>query len=282
MDLWSDLRLTAAAMGVLRDVPQLLVYSICAPILCLGALAAPYVVVWTVLGLSVVPLALALPTAMLLCCLVFCVLQVAMCYEVNEAFEDTRPVPLSGLRVALARPKQVALVAVLGIVSIYFQRWLSRFGRVGNVLGAAGPRSTDVVSLFAVPLVATTEQPVAESLDSVLQSVEEEWERGLALAVGTKAIGMALTWGGILLAAVLFVAALFGRGLGLPPLGPFTLPLLVGVGGFVLGTAAHLLVRTVLETALFRYVRDGEFPVGTDAERVIETPESAGRGVGGS
>jgi len=282
MGLSSDLRLAAAAMGVLRDVPQLVLYSLCVPLSVLGALAAPYVVGWTLFGPSTVTLALAFPTAMMLCCLVFCVLQVAMCYEVNEAFEGNLSVPFSGLWVALARPKRVALVVVLGIVSVYFQRWLSMVGRVGRVLGGAGPRSYEVASLFAFPLIATTEQPVAETLEAVLRSVDEEWERGLALAVGTKAIGMAFTWGGILLAAVLFVATVFGRSPSLPPLGPFTLPLLVGVGEFVLGMAVHLLVRTVLKTALFRYVRDGEFPVGADAERVIETPESAGTEVGGS
>jgi hypothetical protein len=282
MGLSSDRRLAAATMGVLRGVPQLALYSVRAPLSVLGALAAPYVVLWTLFGLSTVTLAFAFLTAMLLCCLVFCVLQVAMCYEINEAFEGTRPVPISGLCVALAGPKRVALVAVLGIVSVYFQRWLSTFGRIDRVLGAAGPRSYEVASLLAVPLIATTEHPVGRTLEAVLQSVEERWERGLALAVGTKATGMALTWGGILLAVVLFAAAVFGRSPSLPLLGPFTLPLLVAVGGFVPGTAAHLLVPTVLETALFRSVCDGEFPTGTDAERVIETPESAGTGVGGS
>ena len=75
VSLASELRLAVAAMGVVRDVPQVLVYSIFVPLLCLGSLAAPYVFVWTVFGGTNLSLALAFPTAMLLCCLVFCVLQ---------------------------------------------------------------------------------------------------------------------------------------------------------------------------------------------------------------
>ena len=267
-------------MGVVRDVPQVLVYSICVPLLCLGSLAAPYVFVWTVFGGSTLSLALAFPTAMLLCCLVFCVLQVAMCYEVNEAFEGRRPVPFSGIRMALGRPKRIVLAATLAFVVVYVQRSLSAFGRVGRVLGAAGARGYEVASLFAFPLIATTDESVARSLESVLASVEEQWDRGLAVSVGTKAVGMALTWGGIVLAMLLLGAAIFGSGPSFPPFGLFTLPLAAGVGGFVLGFSIQILVRTVIKTALLRYVRDGEFPVGADAERVIESPR--GRPVGQS
>ena len=268
----SELRLAVAALGVVRDVPQVLVYSICVPLLCLGSLGAPYVFVWTVFGGGTLWLALAFPMAMLLCCLVFCVLQVAMCYEVNEAFEGRRPVPLSGIRVALGRPQRIVLAATLAFVVVNVQRGLPAFGRVGQVLGAAGARGYEVASLFAFPLIATTDESVARSLESVLASVEEQWDRGLAVSVGTKAVGMALTWGGIVLAILLLGAAVFGYGPSFPPYGPFTLPLAAGVGGLVLGFSIQILVRTVLKTALFRYVRDGEFPVGTDAERVIEPP----------
>ncbi|PSP47370.1 hypothetical protein BRC75_10035, partial [Halobacteriales archaeon QH_7_69_31] len=176
-------------MGVVRDVPQVLVYSICVPFLCLGSLAAPYVLVWTVFGGTTLSLTLAFPAAMLLSCLVYSVIQVAMCYEVNEAFEGRRPVPFSGIRVALGRPKRIVLAATLGFVVVNVQRGLPALGRVGRILGAAGARGYEVASLFAFPIIATTDKSVARSLESVLASVEEQWDRGLAVSVGTKAVG---------------------------------------------------------------------------------------------
>lgn len=265
----SDLQRAAVALGVVWDVPQVLAYSIVAPLLFLGALAVPYVVVVTVRGLSPLLFWLATLPAMFLCSFFVAVVQVATCYEVNEAFAGRQPTPLAGFRVALGRPKRILLAAGLTVAAVQFQRYLGGFGRLGESIAEAGGLGYQVVSTVAFPLIATTDSSAAETVEDLLRSVEATWDRGLAVAVGTKTLGFALFWGALALGVTLTVAAVFGVGFSVPPLGTFTLPLVVVACGGLLAFSIPLLIRSILATALLRYLRHGEFPMGSEPELVL-------------
>lgn len=267
------------AVRALLSAPQMLVYPLLAAVLGIGVpfglaigtfLVAPRFAQYSaVLSMVIFPV-------------VFAFLMVAYCYEINEAFEGRSPSVGDGLRVAVGRAKLVVVAGLVVGTGGFLVRSLGDSLPVGSIAGLASAWALRVAGVFAFPVVATTDGDLEDAFDEVVAAVEDEWGKSLIATAGTQLLGMLIAWTGIVAAVALTAAAFTGRlAVDAGPLGPFTLPLVVGVSGILGAVIVQFTIDGVLKTALYRYAMDGELPtaLSTDADALVEGDDASAGGV---
>jgi hypothetical protein len=203
-------------------------------------------------------------------------LMVAYAHEVNEVFEGRRPSFGDGLRAARRRGKLVLYTGFLDFFGPVLAERTDRAFRFGGIVANTTEMGVRVGSLFAYPVVATTQTTPRDALAEVQHAVEREWGRAIATDVATKALTKLLVWTSIAGGFLLFFLVLGGaRTLSVWPLGPLTLPLLVGVGGVVGAVSMELAIKGLVQTALYRYATDGQPPpaLSVDPDGLVSDAE---------
>jgi len=265
-----QLRIGFDAVRALLSAPQMLVYPLLAAVLGIGVpiglaggtlLVAPGFAQFGVV-LSVI----AFPV-------IFAFLMVAYCYELNEAFEGRSPSFGEGLRVAVGRAKLVAVAGLVVGTGGFLVRSIGDSLPFGSIAGLGSAWALRVAGVFAFPVVTTTDGGLEDAFDEVVGAVEDEWGKSLVATAGTQLLGMAIAWTGIIAGVALAAMAFLGRfAVDAGPLGPFTLPVVVGVSGIIAAVVLQFTVDGILKTALYRYATEGELPaaLSTDADSLVD------------
>lgn len=258
------------ALRALLSAPQLFLYPLLAVVLGLGM---PVVLVGGALAIDPGLAQAGVVAYVLLFPLVFAALMVGYCYELNEVFEGRSPGVGAGLGRAAGRIKMVVIGGLVVGVGGTATHALGESIPFGNALGLASRWGLQVAGVFAFPAIAVSDGSLRETFDDVKSAVEDQWGKSLVATIGTRAVGMAIFWtgtlAGIALAALAFVGSLAVE---LPPLGAFTLPVLLPVAAVVTAITVQFTIDGVVKTALYRYAIDGELPpaFGNDADALVE------------
>lgn len=193
--------------------------------------------------------------------IVFSFLMVAYCYELNEVFEGRSPAFGDGFGVATERFRLVVLAGLIVGVGGFAARLGGNSVPFGDLIGVGSKWGLRIAGVFAFPVVATTRTSAADAFQEVLDAAEQEWGKSIVAAASTRVIGLAIFWICLFGAVALAVLAFFGRfAVEFGPLGTFTLPVIVAVGGLILATSVQFTLEGILRTALFRYASDGRLP----------------------
>ncbi|SNZ05915.1 hypothetical protein SAMN06269185_0981 [Natronoarchaeum philippinense] len=211
--------------------------------------------------------------SMLVFPIVFAFLMVAYCHELNEAFEGRSPSFGAGLRVAAGRAKLVAVAGLVVGIGSFLVRSVGDSLPVGSIAGLGSAWALRIGSVFAFPAVATTEGNLDDAFEDVVAAVEAEWGKSLIATASTQLLGMVMAWAGIVAAVVLAAGAFTARfAVDAGPLGPFTLPVIVGVSGILAAILVQFTVDGILKTALYRYATEGELPtaLSADADELVD------------
>jgi hypothetical protein len=280
-DVAVQLRVATAVLSAVSTVPWVLVYPglgaacmVGLPVVGTALLVAftphPVVLVATWAGIVVV-----IPVA-------FSFAMVAYCHELDAAFRGRRLPPGTGARVALRRAKRVTIAGFVVGTGGFVVHSTAESVPFGERLGLPSKWALRVAGVFAFPAVATTDAPIRETFGDVLAATESAWGGAAVTTLSTQALGTVIAWTGIVPAVVLLLGGFAGIVPYVGPLGPLTLPLLVGVGGLVTAIGTQFAVDGVLRAALYRYAHDGRLPSALAAEpgRFVETAE-AGNGRNG-
>lgn len=271
----------SVASELLRAVasaPWLLAYPILAAAVAVGfplaALAIPVFAAPDPLLIAVAWAApfVAVPVA-------FSLLMVAYCHELDCAFDGGRPPPGSGLVVAASRRRRAAVAGLIVGTGGMSAHYLGELLPFAERIGVATTWGMRVAGVFAFPAIATTRGSLRETVGVVLSAVESEWGTALVTTASTQALGTAIAWAGLGSGVVFLFGGLFRVLPAVGPLGPFTLPLALGVGGILLAVAVQFAVGGMLRTVLYRYARDGEVPpaLSSDVDAFVETDGSVER-----
>lgn len=227
--------------------------------------------------------------------LVYGVLGTAYCYELNERFSGRRVIPFTGLYVALRRIHRVVAVVGVMVIGMLASQYARGLGSViGSVIGDTSQFGLQIASVFAIPVVATTDGSLREGFDHFREAMSEQWGAVLVTATGTQALSNAL--GSVLFFATAVAAVVNGLAwadLGVEqlstvtqfavfvdPLGPATVPLALFAAMFAVPSLLLFGVGFPIKVLLYRYAIDGELPdgVAVDIEELATTsdPEEAG------
>lgn len=228
--------------------------------------------------------------------LVYGVLGTAYCYELNERFSGRRVLPLTGLYVAVRRLHRVIAVVGIIVIGTMASQYVRALGNVlGNVIGDTSQFGVQIASVFAIPVVATTDGSLREGFDRFREAMEAQWGAVVVTATGTQALSNAL--GGLFFfaAAVVTVvhavawfdpahelaATVAQYAVAVEPLGLATLPILLAAGMFAVPGLLLFGVGFPIKVLLYRYALDGELPAGVavdvDAIAQVEDPEETQR-----
>ncbi|WP_459193818.1 hypothetical protein [Halosimplex sp. J119] len=276
-----QLSVAGRALRVLLSAPQVFIYPILAVVFGLGMpivfVGGGFLVDPTLGKLGVVAYVVGFP-------LLFAFLMVAYCYEVNELFEGRSPGFASGLRRAAGRIKMVVLGGLVIGVGGMATHYVGDSIPFGDALGVGSRWGLKIAGVFAFPAIATSDGALKETFAKVKAGVEDQWGKSIVATVGTRAVGMVIFWTGMLAAIALAVLAFLGEfAIELPPLGAFTLPVILPVAAIVTAITVQFTVDGVVKTALFRYAMDGELPpaLGGDADALLsDSPGATGRSHG--
>lgn len=274
-DLPGQLGVAKEALSAIASVPWVLVYpllgAVCTvglPVLGTALLVVfvphPMVMVTTWAGIVVV-----IPVA-------FSFAMVAYCHELDAAFRGGRPSPGAGARVALGRAKRVVVAGFVVGTGGFVLHSTSESVPFGERLGLASKWALRVASVFAFPAVATTDASIRETFADVRAATESAWGGAAVTTLSMQALGTAIAWAGIVPAVVVLAGGFAGIVPSVGPLGPLTIPFLLGVGSLVTAVGTQFAVDGVLRTALYRYARDGQLPsaLSTDPGRFVESAGS--------
>lgn len=222
------------------------------------------------------------------------VLGTAYCYELDERFSGRRVVPLTGLYVALRRiHRVVAVVGVMVIATMASQHVRGLGTVIGNVIGDTSQFGVQIASVFAIPVVATTDGSLREGFDRFREAMAEQWGAVVVTATGTRALSSLL--GSVLFFATVAVAAVNAIAWFDPPmeqlsvvtqfavivdpLGPATVPLALFASLFVVPAFLLFGVGFPIKVLLYRYAIDGELPdgVAVDVDEIAATEDASER-----
>ncbi|WP_415381598.1 hypothetical protein [Halosimplex sp. TS25] len=270
----SRLRTQAAVAGralrVVLSTPQVLVYPLAASLL---ALVLPFALGGVLFLVDVRLVWLTLPGYLFGLAPVFGVLMVAYCYELDELFAGCSPALGSGLRRAVSRVGTVVVGSLVTSVATMFAESSGDSVPFGGVIGVTSTAAMRVLNVFIYPAVATTDGSLGETAEAIQTAAEHQWGTALVAAVGTSALGTAIFWSGMIAAIVLAVVAALGVfAVELPPLGGYTLSVVLPVVGLFTALAVHVTVDGVVRTALYRYATDGGLPpaLGDDVDSLLK------------
>lgn len=269
-------RVAVAAARALLTMPQMLLYPLSLAALQFVLVAALVGGAFAVGGAAGYAPVVAVLLAIVVSTVALAVLMTAYCYELNEVFEGRSPTPLAGLGFALARLRMVLAAAVLVAASGYAETSTDSLGPVASTFGLSSVWAVKIASAFAFPAVVASRHSLRVGLSNVRDAAEAEWGRAVVTTVGTRLVGMAIAWCGILSAMALAVAAFAGLAVDVGPLGPFTLPVAVGVSGISAAVAVQFTIRGLLQMALYRCAVDGSLPpaLSPDPQTLLETEGS--------
>ncbi|MFC4248506.1 DUF6159 family protein [Natribaculum luteum] len=260
-----QLRVAVSTGRALASNPFLLAYPIVATVLALGLAGA--LLAYPLAGaLEIVPYSSrALGVAFLAYLVVVPVslsfVMVAFTAEVAQTYRGQRPIPGEGIRVATDRIGAVVLAALLFGTGGYAVRYLGIVGRLGEFAGVVSSWGIRIAGTFVYPAIATTDGDTTVALERSLQALRAEWGSGVVTTVGTQTLGTLLTMAGLWSAVGLVAAQWLGWiALEVGPLGEFTLPVLLAVGGLAAAFVLGFAVNGLLTTALYLYATDGELP----------------------
>lgn len=278
-DLTGQLDVVGDVLSAVSTVPWVLVYPVLGAICMVGlpvlgtamlVVFVPHPVVMVAMWAGIV---VAIPVT-------FSFTMVAYCHELDAAFRGRRPAPGTGARVALRRTKRVALAGLVVGTGGFVLHSTAESVPFGERLGLSSKWALRVASVFAFPAVATTDASIRETFGDVLAATESAWGGAAVTTLGTQALGTVIAWAGIVPAVVLLFGGFAGVVPPVGPLGPLTLPFLLGVGALVTAIGTQFAVDGVLKTALYRYVQDGRLPsaLAADPGKFVESAETGGNG----
>lgn len=303
----TEARLLLTVVRSFLGAPWVFVYAILGSLGIVGVLAGGAAAGWylaVLTGELYAGLVGFVVTAVVVAPLFLGVLSTAYCYELNEVISGRRPIPLSGLVVAVLRLHRIAVVvAVMSGSMILLPRAQARAsslgvaGRiVGQVVGDATYVGLKIANVFAFPVLATTDGSLRDGFDRFREAMEAEWGAVVVTATGFGAITRVLSvgfWIPILVLTPINVLAWADLGIEqlsvvteyallVDPLGPFTVPLALLAGLFAVGGFVSIGLAYPVKVILFRYAIDGELPagitVGVDDLADVDDPEEAASG----
>ncbi|WP_436924796.1 hypothetical protein [Halosimplex amylolyticum] len=268
MERLSELRtqgpVALRAARVVLSAPQVLAYPVVAALI---GLVMPFVLGGTLFLIDIRLVWLAAPGYIVGFGAVYAALMVAYCYELDALFSGRSPAPGSGLRRAFGR----ARIVLLGGVAISVVGMLAESGfdsvPFGEWIGATSRWGIRVASVFAFPAIATTDGSLRETVAEIQTTAERQWGSALVATVGTSAIGVVVFWSTMISSIALAIAAALGVfAVEIPPLGGYTLSVVLPVVGLVVALSVQFTVDGVVKTALYRYATDGELPPAIDGD----------------
>lgn len=203
---------------------------------------------------------------------------VAFAYEIDAIYAGRSPSPGSGLRVALSKfPLVLAAALALGPGSFLLSK-LQGVGPIGRIVDVSVFEVTGVLEVFLFPVIATTDGDPRAAFEELTDALAEGWGVAAVSSVSTRALLTVIGWSGIVTGVPMGFLAFWGVTIvSVPPWGPFTVPVLLPFASMWLAFVVTALVRGVLNTALYRYVRTGEYPqgIGTSPDRMLQTTASS-------
>jgi hypothetical protein len=207
--------------------------------------------------------------------LIITILKVAYCYEIDEYYRGHRPLPGTGLVVALRNLKRILSATLIIAVAFNSGRAaLNAGGEVGGSSSTGGITGSIVLNTFLTPGIAIEDASPEAIATFARQTVENHrWEQAFLASQGASNISATLCYAGIAAAIALVVS------LGLVPLSAAPYVVVVAFLSPFLGFFAAALVLTTadgpISTALYVYAHQEELPgrLGLDIAQLAKLGE---------
>ncbi len=248
-------QLAKASWSVIAANPELLWLPILSGISVVVVIAAPSVVLGTVVvgDGAENPLAWVLIALITyLAALVGIFFQVATVWAANEHFEGRDPTLSGSLSAATGHLGQIAGWAVLVTAIRLVGAFLRQRGAVGAIAGGLLDALWAFASFLVVPAIVLAGMGPVDALKHSAASLRQTWGENIIGRVGLGALGFL---------AFLAVLPLFGLAVWAATQGSGVLALVIGVVAVVLLALAGVITAVlsgVYQTALFRYAESGD------------------------